>query len=139
MVTITDTTKADFANLSQSAQDEIIGDVDNLSSTGFSQLSRGRKVRLIRDALGERETLNSNDMARFPTLDGDAETFLLNLAAHKFELAEGGEAQSESGEGGSASYRTGQGDDYLDLTRFGLTAKRHVRNSESVGIVRSYY
>lgn len=139
MVTITDTTKADFPNLSTSEQDEIIADVDNLSSTGFSQLSRGRKVRLIRDALGERETLYSNDMARFPTLDGDEETFLINLAAHKFELAEGGEAQSESGEGGSASYRTGQGDDYLDLTRFGQTAKRHVRNEESIGIVRSYY
>ena len=139
MVTIDDTSKADFPNLSTSEQDEIISDVENLSSTGFSQLSRSRKVRAIRDALGERETIYHNDMARFPTLDGEAETFLLNLAAHKMELAEGGEPQSESGEGGSTSYNQGNPESYLDLTRFGRTAKRHVRNEESVGIVRSWY
>ena len=139
MVTIDDTSKADFANLSTSAQDEIISDVENLSSTGFSQLSRSRKVRAIRDALGEAETIYYGDMARFPTLDGEAETFLLNLSAHKMELAEGGEPQSESGEGGSTSYNQGNPEDYLDLTRFGRTAKRHVRNEESVGIVRSWY
>jgi hypothetical protein len=139
MVTIDDTTKSDFSTLTTAEQDEIINDVELLSSTGFSQLSRDRKVRAIRDALGESETIYSGDMSRFPTLDGEAETFLLNLSAHKMELAEGGEPQSESGEGGSASYNQGNPEDYLDLTRFGRTAKRHIRNEESVGIVRSWY
>jgi len=55
------------------------------------------------------------------------------------ELAEGGQAESENAQGGSANYTTGGGgDSYLDLTRFGRTAKRHIRNDESISIVRSY-
>ena len=78
-------------------------------------------------------------MSRLPTLDGDAEVFTLNLARHKWELAEGGEAQSESGEGGSVSYQGGgAGEDYLKLTRYGKTALRHVWKDSSIAAIRTY-
>jgi hypothetical protein len=129
--------KDDWDNLSSGNRKDIIDQVSRLSSTGFSQLGRDRKAQAIRSALGERSTLYSDKMTRLPTLDGDAEVFLLNLSAHKMELAEGGQATSESGEGGNANYQTGQVEDYLTLTRFGRTAKRHVRNEESLSAVRS--
>jgi len=116
-----------------------ISDVEQLSSTGFTQLSDGRKQSLLDDAVRESETIYSGRMARTPTLDGDRDVFVKNLAAHKMELAEGGQAESENAQGGSANYTTGGGgDSYLDLTRFGRTAKRHIRNDESISIVRSY-
>lgn len=129
--------KEDFDNLSGGNQKDIIDQVSKLSSTGFTQLGRERKAQAIRSSLGERDTLYSDKMSRLPTLDGDAEVFLLNLAAHKMELAEGGEATNESGQGGNASFNSGQVEDYLTLTRFGRTAKRHIRNEESLSAVRS--
>jgi hypothetical protein len=129
--------KDDFDNLSAGNRKDIIDQVSRLSSTGFTQLGRDRKAEAIRAAIGERNTLYTDKMSRLPTLDGDAEIFLLNLSAHKLEIAEGGEATNESGEGGNASYQTGQVEDYLTLTRFGRTAKRHIRNEESLSAVRS--
>ena len=137
--TIDEVSKSDWDALGAEEQDDIIDQVDNGSSTGWSQLSRGRKEELIREALGERDTLYSGRMSRLPTLDGDAEVFTLNLARHKWELAEGGEAQSESGEGGSVSYQGGgAGEDYLKLTRYGKTALRHVWKDNSIAAIRTY-
>jgi len=137
--TIDEVSKSDWDGLGAEEQDDIIDQVDNGSSTGWSQLSRGRKSELIREALGERDTLYSGRMSRLPTLDGDAEVFTLNLARHKWELAEGGEAQSESGEGGSVSYQGGgAGEDYLKLTRYGKTALRHVWKDNSIAAIRTY-
>ena len=137
--TIDEVSKSDWDALRAEEQDDIIDQVDNGSSTGWSQLSRGRKEELIREALGERDTLYSGRMSRLPTLDGDAEVFTLNLARHKWELAEGGEAQSESGEGGSVSYQGGgAGEDYLKLTRYGKTALRHVWKDNSIAAIRTY-
>ena len=129
--------KDSFDALSSGERKAIVDQVSRLSSTGFTQLGRERKETAIRAAIGERNTLYSDKMTRLPTLDGDAEIFLLNLSAHKMELAEGGEAQSEGGEGGNVSYQSGGVDDYLTLTRFGRTAKRHIRNEESLSAVRS--
>jgi len=115
-----------------------IADVEDLSSTGFSQLSDGRKQALLDDAKRESETIYSGRMSRTPTLDGDRDVFIKNLAAHKYQIASGGEPESENAEGGSASFKSISGDGYLDLTKFGQTAKRHVRDEESISIVRSY-
>jgi len=137
---IDEITKHDWDNtLTTTEQDDIIEQVEYLSSTGWSQLSRDRKAEAVRNALSERDTLYSGDMSRLPTLDGDSEVFTLNLAAHKLELAEGGEAQSESGEGGSVSYANGgAGEEYLDMTRYGQTALRHVWSDNSLSAIRSY-
>jgi len=137
---IDEVSKSDWdTDLTIREQDDLIEQVELLSSTGWSQLSRDRKAEAIRNALGERDTLYSEDMSRLPTLDGDAEVFTLALAAHKMELAEGGEAQSESGEGGSVSYANGgAGEDYLQQTRYGRTALRHVWMDNSISVVRTY-
>jgi hypothetical protein len=135
---IDELSKSDWDDATTQEQDDIIEQVERLSSTGWTQLSRERKAEAIRSAIAERDTLYNERMSRLPTLDGDAEVFSLNLAAHKCELAEGGEAQSESGEGGSVSYTTGNVEDYLTLTRFGKTALRHVWEDNSISVVRSY-
>lgn len=135
---IDELSKSDWDSATTTEQDDIREQVEQLSSTGWTQLSGSRKNELIREAIGERDTLYSGRMSRLPTLDGDAEVFTLNLAAHKWELAEGGEAQSESGEGGSVSYSSQAGEDYLKLTRYGKTALRHVWMDNSISAIRSY-
>ena len=135
---IDELSKSDWDSATTQEQDDIIDQMEDLSSTGWAQLSRGRKSEAIRSAIAERDTLYSDRMSRLPTLDGDAEYFTLNLAAHKCELAEGGEAQSESGEGGSVSYQSGGVEDYLSLTRYGKTALRYVWEDNSLAAIRSY-
>lgn len=135
---IDEVSKSDWDGLTTQEQTDIREQVEKLSSTGWTQLSDSRKDELIREAIGERDTLYSGQMSRLPTLDGDAEVFSLNLAAHKLEIASGGQAQSESGEGGSVNYDTGSVEDYLDLTRYGKTAKRHVWSENSISAVRTY-
>lgn len=136
---IDEVTKEDWdTTLTTQEKQDIREQCENLSSTGWTQLADNRKDELLREALGERDTLYTDRMSRLPTLEGDAEVFTLNLAAHKWELAEGGEAQSESGEGGSVSYQTGNVDEYLSLTRYGKTALRHIRMDESLSAIRSY-
>jgi len=138
MPTIDEVSKTDWDSLTQTERDDIRTSVEQLDKDGWQNLDDGRKEDLIRQALGERDTLYTGRMARTPTLDGDREVFSLNLAAHKWTLAEGGEVESESGEGGNVSYTRGQVDDYLQLTRFGRTAYRHVDAGHSVSIVRSW-
>jgi len=135
---IDDVDKDEWDALTDAERTAIREQVEKVSSTGFAQLSDGRKDELIRQALGERDTLYSDMMSRLPTLDGDSEVFTVNLAAHKWTLAEGGEAQSESGEGGSVNYSTNAGEDYLEQTRYGKTALRHVFQDNSIAVVRTY-
>jgi hypothetical protein len=136
---IDEVSKSDWDNsLTSTEKTDIREQVEQLSSTGWTQLSDSRKDELIREAIGERDSLYSGRMSRLPTLDGDAEVFTLNLAAHKLELASGGQAQSESGEGGSVSYVTGNVEDYLTLTRYGKTALRHVWEDSSIAAIRSW-
>jgi hypothetical protein len=135
---IDEVNKSQWDALTTQEQDDIIAEVEELSSTGWTQTSRSRKASAVREAIAERETIYSGRMSRLPTLEGDSEVFTNNLAAHKLEIREGGQAQSESGEGGSVSYDTGGVDKYLSLTRYGKTAKRHIRNDDSISAVRSW-
>lgn len=135
---IDELSKSDWDSATTADQDAIVAQVENLSSTGWTQLSDGRKKEAIRAAISERDTMYSGRMSRMPTLDGDGEYFTLNLAAHKMELAEGGEAQSESGEGGSVNFTTGNPEDYLSLTRYGQTASRHISYDHSISAVRTW-
>ncbi len=115
-----------------------ISDVETLDATGWQSLEQPKKQALLDDAKRELETMYRGDTARFPTLQGDEQIFVKNLAAHKWEIAEGGEPTSSNQTGGSTSYNTGSVDDYLSLTRFGMTCKRHIDEELSVGIVRSW-
>jgi hypothetical protein len=115
-----------------------IADVEALSAKGWSALPDDKKERLLEAARRERATIYSGQLSRMPVLDGSEDEFIKNLAAHHWELAEGGEPASESQTGGSTSYQQTQSDDYLSLTRFGETAKRHLRDEQSISIVRTY-
>ena len=115
-----------------------VADVEKLAKNGWNQLSQDRKEALLEDAEAEADSIYSGRMSRTPTLVGPRDQFVKYLTAHKLELSEGGEANSESGEGGSVSYQSSQSEDYLTLTRYGETAKRYVRNDESIAIQRSY-
>jgi len=92
MADIEDLDKSGWDSLSSSEKTDIREDVENLSSTGFKQLSDDKKNWLIREAIGEASTLYTGKYSRLPTVDGDHETFRLALAAHKWTQAEGGEA-----------------------------------------------
>ncbi|AFH22971.1 hypothetical protein OSG_eHP40_00020 [environmental Halophage eHP-40] len=75
-------------------------------------IARSRKKQaLLDDAKRELETMYRGDTARFPTLQGDEQVFIKNLAAHKWD-AEGGEPTSSNQTGGSTSYSTGSTEDY---------------------------
>jgi len=116
-----------------------IQDVRDLSSTGWSQTADDDVVQqYIDDAEREADTVFSKRMSNLPNLDGDRDIFIKNLAAHKLELHEGGEAQSESNAGGNVSYNLQAGSQevmqYLGMTRYGRTAALHIRDAESIGI-----
>lgn len=121
--------------------DPTISDVEALSSTGWNDLNDTKKQALLDDAIKEADTLYTGRYARMPTIDGDREIFIKHLAAHKWENAEGGEAQSESNTGGNVSYNTVSGDPISDLqsTRYGRTALKHVRDRQGLGIARSRF
>ena len=72
---IDELSKSDWDAATTQEQDDIIEQVEYLSSTGWAQLSRERKSEAIRSAIAERDTLYTDRMSRLPTLDGDAEVF----------------------------------------------------------------
>ncbi len=121
--------------------DPSITDVEHLSSTGWDQLNDTKKQALLDDAITEADSIYTGRFARMPTIDGDRETFVKYLAAHKWTIAEGGEAQSESSQGGNVSYNTVTGDaiENLQQTRYGREALNHVRDRQGLGIERSRY
>lgn len=113
-------------------------DVEALEAKGWQSLTDLKKDSLLDDAKSERDTIYTARYARTPTLKGDEDIFIKNLAAHKWELAEGGEAQSGSQTGGNTSYNVGNPETYLELTRFGRTCLEHLDDRQSIGIARSY-
>ena len=136
---IDEVSKADWDGLTASEKEAIREQVEAVSSTGWSQMTDTRKDEIIRQAIAERDSVYEGRMSRLDIIEGDEEYFTVNLAAHKLELASGGEAQSESGEGGSVSYVSGGGaDEYLRQTRYGRTALRYVRTGASISVVRTY-
>ena len=140
MVNIADVDKQGYDSLSTSEKEDLRQQVRDESSTGFDQMNDDKLDWAIKKALGERDSIYSDRMARSPTLDGDPEIFSVSLAAHHATLAEGGEAQSESNQGGNVSYNTVTGDavDALSQTRYGRTALEHVRDRQGIGMARSF-
>jgi hypothetical protein len=116
-------------------------DVEKLDSKSWSQLSDTKKDALLSDAQSEVSTLYSDQVSTLPTIEGDEDVFTKNLAAHKFELAEGGEAGSESNTGGNVSYNLGNPQEtfqYLSQTRFGRTCIGHLSGRSGIAVVRTY-
>lgn len=117
-----------------------VTDVEALSSKGWQHLEQSKKEALLDDAKTERNTLYSDRVSTLPTLEGDENVFIKNLAAHKYEQAEGGESQSESQTGGSVSYNTVTGEVFEELseTRYGRVALKHLRDNQSIGVITTF-
>ena len=103
-------------------------------------LDETKQQALLDDAETEADTIYSRRTTRTPILAGDRDIFIKHLAAHKWELAEGGELQSQSQTGGSVNFQTSPGTDdrgFLHGTRFATEANRHLSGEQSTSIIRS--
>lgn len=115
-------------------------DVENLDSKGWTQLSDSKKDHLLANARSLVDGQLSTQHSRFPTLDGDRDEAVEQMAAHLWELAEGGEAQSESSQGGNISFNTVTGEWFSSLseTRYGRTlSDLYLRDRQGLAIVRT--
>ena len=118
--------------------DVTIEDVENLSSKGWTQLNTDKKQALLEQAEREADGIYSKRVSTLPTIVGQKKDFIMYLTAHKYELAQGGESQSESSSGGSVNYNNPQGDTELNLTqtRYGREAYRYLRDNQGIGVIR---
>lgn len=116
-------------------------DVENLDATKWEQMDNDVKD----EWLGIAQNLVSNQfgdrVATLPELQGDQDDATKILTAHCWELAQGGEAQSESSTGGSINYNTVTGDvvQSLSETRYGrMFRSEYLRDEQGIGIVRTW-
>jgi len=116
-----------------------IDDVEDLASNSWSQLDPEKKQALLNQAESATDMVYGGRVSRLNQIEGERDYFIQNLAAHYYELAEGGEAQSESATGGSTSYNTVTGETQSNLTetRYGRICRDYLRNQQSVAIVRT--
>lgn len=117
-----------------------IDDVESLDSTGWTQLNDTKKQDLLDIAKNQIEGPLSARVSTLPTIIGDQDDALKFLAAHYWELAEGGESQSESSQGGNVNYNTVTGDwtDGLSETRYGRALRdTYLRDKLGIGVVRT--
>jgi len=117
-----------------------VQDVRDIDTTGWSQTLDDPQVKTQIDiAESERNDIYSGQTSTRPAVEGNEKNFIRYLAAHKCELAEGGEVQSEGQGGSSTSYNTVTGDpvDTLQQTRYGREALKYVRMQQSTSVVRS--
>lgn len=117
-----------------------IQDVENYASKQFRQLDDDVK----QEQLALAESLLSNQfskrVATLPNFKGDRDFGKKLLTAHLWDLAQGGEAQSESSEGGSVTYNTVTGNavDSLQETKYGrLFRDQFLFDEQGISVVRS--
>jgi len=115
-------------------------DVERMDSTGWNQMEREIKEEQVDRARNLLDNQFSDKVSTLPTFVGNRDDGLKLLAAHLIEMAQGGEAQSESSEGGSVTYNTVTGDaiNSLTETRYGRQFNDyHLRDKLGIGVVRS--
>jgi len=117
-----------------------IADVESLDATGWSQMDQAVKEQALERARRLLDNQFSDKVATLPTFVGSRDDGLKLLTAHLIELAQGGEAQSESSEGGSVTYNTVTGEplDSLSETRYGREFQDfYLRDRLGIGVIRS--
>jgi len=117
-----------------------ITDVEELDATGWSQMDDTVKQQALDRATRLLDNQFSDRVSTLPTFVGSRDDGLKLLTAHLIELAQGGEAQSESSEGGSVTYNTvtGESIDSLTETRYGREFKDfYLRDRLGISVVRS--
>jgi len=116
-----------------------IADVESLDATGWSQMDQAVKEQALERARRLLDNQFSDKVATLPTFVGSRDDGLKLLTAHLIELAQGGEAQSESSEGGSVTYNTVTGEplDSLSETRYGREFQDfYLRDRLGIGVIR---
>lgn len=118
-----------------------VSEVRLLSSTGWEGTYQDSEVQQFID-FAEREVkgLYGGRVSTLSETEGDLDDLIALVAAHKLELAEGGEAQSESATGGSVNYNTVTGEvpNGWSETRYGRQALDYIRQMQSIGMVRTW-
>jgi hypothetical protein len=118
-----------------------VSDVEKLDSLGWEQLNSDKKDELLTIAESLVDGQLSERQSNFSTLQGNRDEAVQWLAAHFYELAEGGEAQSESSQGGNVNYNTvtGEWQNSLSETRYGrLLSDMYLRDRQGLGLVRTH-
>ena len=117
-----------------------VEDVENYAAKQWQQLDGDVKQEQLELAESMLANQFSERMATLPNFKGDRDFGKKLLTAHLWELAQGGEAQSESSEGGSVTYNTVTGNavDSLQETKYGrLFRDQFLFDELGVGVVRS--
>jgi len=116
-----------------------ISDVEMQSSMGWDQLPDQNKQHLLDQAEREVTDLYSGRVSTLSEIEGNKDDLVELVAAHKFELASGGEAQSESATGGSVNYNTVTGEipNGWSETRYGRQALEYIRDETGFSMVRT--
>ena len=116
-----------------------VSDVEDWASKEWNALDSTKKQNLLDKADRFVSSNFGGRVSTLPEIEGDRDDLISLVAAHFYELSEGGEAQSESSTGGSINYNTVTGETYngLSETRYGRMALEYVRDEQSVGMVRT--
>jgi len=118
-----------------------IDDVEKLASKSWEHLPDSHKTELLNIAQNLISNQYSEDLSTMPLLEGNRDDATKLLTAHLWEMAEGGEAQSESNTGGSVNYNTvtGESIDGLSETRYGRIFKsEYLDAKQGIAVVRSW-
>lgn len=115
-------------------------DVEALSKTGWRNLPDSKKTAMREIAEREVNQLYEGKTSTVPIQEGDRDDLIRYIAAHKWEQAEGGEAQSESAGGGNITYNTVTGEVFNNLseTRYGRAALEYLGDEQSTGVVTTF-
>ncbi|QLG62828.1 hypothetical protein [Halorarum salinum] len=119
-------------------------EVDDIQAVYGEQepaLSTDKKQELADMAGRIRTTVFGGRVTRQSELEGNPDDFEAYLGAHLWEIAEGGEAQSQSQTGGSVNFQHLQTnvESTLSETRYGRVCLMMLRSNASIGIVRADY
>ena len=117
-----------------------VDDVENYAGKGWNGLAADVKEEQLELAQSLINNQFSAQVSTLPNFRGNRTFGTKLLAAHLFEIAEGGEAQSESSEGGSVTFNTVTGGqiESLQETRYGrLFRDQFLFDEQGIGVVRS--
>lgn len=123
-----------MADITTSDVQDVYGD----QSPSFGSAQQSKLVEIA-----ERLTDNVFDkrLAHNPQIETDNDDFAAFLAAHLWEIAEGGEANSQSAQGGSVNFNHLQtnAEQNLSETRYGRVCMMMMDDGASTGIIRADY
>ena len=118
-----------------------IQDVEKAQSKEWQALGEDKKEYWLQFAENLIENQFSQRFATLPTIRGDPDDAHILLTAHCWEVATGGQVNSESQQGSSADYNTvtGEWNEWLSETSYGRAFRdQFLSDRRSVGVVRRW-